>query len=68
MRFLKMMMVFLLLFTAAGCGKNGVQEEMREENNLWLKEGEPDVESVLQEFSRYDLDRIKAVIRGGGFF
>ena len=34
MRFLKTMMVFLLLFTAAGCGKNGVQEETREENNV----------------------------------
>ncbi len=37
-------------------------KEMREDNTLWLKEGEPDVETVLREFSRYDLNRIGELV------
>lgn len=37
-------------------------KKMMEENNLWLKEGEPDVETVLKMFSQYDLSVINEIV------
>ncbi len=37
-------------------------KEMREDNTLWLKEGEPDLETVLEEFSHYDLNFIEELV------
>ena len=31
-------------------------KDLREDSTLWLKDGEPDVESVLSLFAEYDLD------------
>ena len=37
-------------------------KKMREDNCLWLKEGEPSVEKVLELFSNYDLSVVKEVV------
>ena len=37
-------------------------KEMREGNTLWLKEGEPSAEKVLEDFSHYDLNLIKELV------
>ena len=37
-------------------------KELLEGNDLWLKEGEPDVDTVLQLFSQYDLSVIKELV------
>ncbi len=37
-------------------------KEQREDNTLWLKEGEPTVEAVLAEFAKYDLSIIGEVV------
>lgn len=37
-------------------------KKMMEGNSLWLKEGEPDVSSVLELFSHYDLSVIKELV------
>ena len=37
-------------------------KEMQEENNLWLKDGEPSVENVLGLFSQYDLSVINELV------
>ena len=37
-------------------------KEMMEGNDLWLKEGEPDVDHVLQLFSQYDLSVINELV------
>lgn len=37
-------------------------KEMMEENSLWLKEGEPSVEAVMTEFSKYDLNVINELV------
>ena len=37
-------------------------KEMKEGSSLWLRDGEPDVETVLAEFSRYDLNRIGELV------
>ncbi|MBO7632280.1 MAG: radical SAM protein [Lachnospiraceae bacterium] len=37
-------------------------KKMREDNNLWLKDGEPDAETVLELFSHYDLSVVNEVV------
>ncbi len=37
-------------------------KELMEGSSLWLKDGEPDVEAVLDEFSRYDLSSINELV------
>jgi len=37
-------------------------KEMREGNSLWLKEGEPSAEEVLEMFSQYDLSVINELV------
>ncbi len=37
-------------------------KDLREESTLWLKEGEPDVESVLSLFAEYDLSVINELV------
>lgn len=37
-------------------------KELLEGSSLWLEDGEPSVESVLAEFSKYDLDIVKEVV------
>ena len=37
-------------------------KELLEGNDLWLKEGEPDVDHVLQLFSQYDLSVINELV------
>lgn len=37
-------------------------KDLREDSTLWLKEGEPDVESVLALFAEYDLSVINEIV------
>ena len=37
-------------------------KELLEGSNLWLKDGEPDVEAVLEEFAHYDLGVINELV------
>ena len=37
-------------------------KEQSEENTLWLKEGEPTVEEVLNEFLKYDLSKVNEIV------
>jgi len=37
-------------------------KSMMEDNTLWLKDGEPDVKTVLYQFSKYDLSKINEVV------
>lgn len=37
-------------------------KEQREDNTLWLKDGEPSVEEVLAEFAKYDLSVIGEIV------
>lgn len=37
-------------------------KELMEGSSLWLKEGEPAVETVLEEFSKYDLNVINEIV------
>ncbi len=37
-------------------------KNMMEENNLWLKEGEPDTDTVLELFSKYDLSVVNEIV------
>ena len=37
-------------------------KKMLERNSLWLKEGEPSVEKVLEEFSHYDLSKVGEIV------
>ena len=37
-------------------------KEMMEDNTLWLKEGEPSVDTVLELFSKYDLSVINEIV------
>ncbi|MCR5214795.1 MAG: TatD family nuclease-associated radical SAM protein [Eubacterium sp.] len=37
-------------------------KELLEGNSLWLKDGEPEVEEVLDEFSEYDLNCINEIV------
>lgn len=37
-------------------------KEMMEDNSLWLKEGEPDVDTVLALFSKYDLSVVNEIV------
>ncbi len=37
-------------------------KKMREGNTLWLKEGEPSVNAVMEIFDRYDLNRINELV------
>lgn len=37
-------------------------KEMMEDNTLWLKEGEPSVDTVLELFSKYDLSVVNEIV------
>ena len=37
-------------------------KDLREDSTLWLKDGEPDVESVLSLFAEYDLSIINELV------